>query len=424
MRSFRFHLLQQATNYFDEARVVGHGGFGKVYVGELEGKKFAMKRRSLESSQGQKEFQAEIELLSGLNHRNLVSLIGFCDEENELILVYEYMEKGSLMSHLYGSGKPSLLNWKQRLDVCVGTAKGLHYLHTKAIIHRDVKSSNILLDEKLHAKVTDFGISKPGPELDQTHVITEVKGSFGYLDPEYCKTMLLTQKSDVYSFGVVLLEVLCGRPAIDRTLPLEEVNLADWGKEMLRNGQLEQIVDQEISGTVKQRSLMPFGQIVARCLEDKGADRPSMGDVLRYLEYVHSLEAKKNALTRSVAMICVKISNVADGFSGPSTPHRVSPVLDDSIISVAGNSDEPVHDISAGSSDDETDHGISPGNSDEHDHNVSSQLIKPGISKALLRSNAKIFERYEDPDHGVSSELIGPGKRKALTRSDAKIFER
>uniref|UniRef100_A0A0E0KPL3 Protein kinase domain-containing protein n=1 Tax=Oryza punctata TaxID=4537 RepID=A0A0E0KPL3_ORYPU len=374
-RSFPFHLLGQATNYFDEARVVGQGGFGKVYMGELEGKKFAVKRKSLESSQGQKEFQAEIELLSGLNHRNLVSLIGFCDERNELILVYEYMENGALMSHLYGSDKPSL-NWKQRVEVCIGTAKGLDHLHTKAIIHRDVKSSNILLDEKLHPKVTDFGLSKPGPELDQTHVITQVKGSFGYLDPEYYKTMLLTQKSDVYSFGVVLLEVLCGRPAIDKTLPCEEVNLAHWGMEMLKKGELEQIVDQKISGTVKQSSLMEFGKIVARCLEDKGADRPSMGDVLRNLEYVHILETKKNALARSLAMCCVRTSNAADGFSDPSTTHRVSPFLDD----------EPDHEVSVGNSD------------DEHDHNLSSQLIKPGKRKALTRSDAKIFERDEEPD--------------------------
>ncbi|XP_022726347.1 receptor-like protein kinase FERONIA [Durio zibethinus] len=300
-RQIPLQEIRAATNNFSEALVLGCGGFGKVYEGLLEDgfTKVAVKRKNPESHQGIQEFKTEIELLSTFRHMNIVSLLGYCQEDSELILIYDYMAHGTLRDHLYGTQNPPL-SWTQRLKICIGAARGLHYLHTgteHSIIHRDIKSTNILLDQDWVAKVSDFGLSKVGKTARsfRNQVSSGLKGTFGYLDPEYGRNRTLTRKSDVYSFGVVLFEVLCARPAVNRE-PNEDdqtnVSLARWAVHCYRSEKVDVLIEPYLRGKIMSECLTTFVDIAVRCLASRQIDRPSISDVLCKLEQALLLQEK------------------------------------------------------------------------------------------------------------------------------------
>ncbi|XP_076900762.1 uncharacterized protein LOC143555005 [Bidens hawaiensis] len=267
---FSIEDIQLATWNFDVDLIIGKGGFGNVYKGHIFTRDttpcfVAIKRLDTFSNQGAAEFMTEIEMLTKARHHNLVSLIGYCSEINEKILVYEYMPIGTVEHHLHKAGTP--LSWMDRLKISIGAARGLQYLHSgvhtkQEIIHGDVKSSNILLDENWAAKISDFGMSKVISQ-QSSGVITKVKGTFGYLDPEYCNTGKLTKESDVYSFGVVLFELLSGRCALDTLFVEDGINLAGWAKRSIKERRLDQV----------------FVRIADRCLKSSRKERPTMTDV-------------------------------------------------------------------------------------------------------------------------------------------------
>ncbi|CAL5421718.1 unnamed protein product [Camellia sinensis] len=322
---FSIKEIKSATSNFDEALVVGTGGFGNVYKGCINGgtKMIAVKRGYQMEERNLREFQTEIIIVSQLRHHNLVSLIGYCLEEDEMILVYEYIENGTLYDHLHGPKSP--LTWEQRLKICIGAARGLHYIHSGSkhkIIHRDIKPTNILLDENWDAKVSDFGISKLGNMASScSHVTTEVKGTLGYLDPEYYQCYKLSEKSDVYSFGVVLLEVLSAKSVMNPIAEEEDVNLVEWVSSHLHNGTADQIVDTSMKGTISKESFVKFLEIAMNCLAKHSVERPTMGEVLWNLEL--SLKLQTGVETGEVEVLNnmeFHIATTSTGNNSDATP--------------------------------------------------------------------------------------------------------
>ncbi|KAJ4963073.1 hypothetical protein NE237_023012 [Protea cynaroides] len=307
LKIFNFAELKCATRNFKPDSVLGEGGFGRVFKGWLDEKTLtpskigtgmlvAVKKLNPESMQGLEEWQSEVDFLGSLSHPNLVKLLGYCMEDKELLLVYEFMQKGSLENHLFRrSSSVEPLSWSIRLKIVIGAARGLAFLHNsdRQVIYRDFKASNILLDGNFNAKLSDFGLAKFGPSGGDSHVTTRVMGTYGYAAPEYVSTGHLYVKSDVYGFGVVLLEMLTGLRALDTNRPSGQHNLIEWAKPNLSNPRkLKTIMDARMEKQYPMKGALQAAKLTVSCLETGPKNRPSMQQVVETLEQIEAIKDK------------------------------------------------------------------------------------------------------------------------------------
>lgn len=297
---FTFSELRVITHNFSRSNLLGEGGFGPVYKGfvddklrpGLDAQPVAVKSLDLDGLQGHKEWMAEIIFLGQLRHSHLVKLIGYCCEEDQRLLVYEYMPRGSLENQLFRRYSAAL-PWSTRMKIALGAAKGLAFLHEsdKPVIYRDFKSSNILLDSDYTAKLSDFGLAKDGPEGEETHVTTRVMGTQGYAAPEYIMTGHLTTMSDVYSFGVVLLELLTGKRSMDNTRPGREQSLVEWARPLLKDAsKLDRIMDPRLEGQYSTKGAQKAAALAYKCLSHHPKPRPMMSHVVEVLESLQGFD--------------------------------------------------------------------------------------------------------------------------------------
>ncbi|KAM3405502.1 hypothetical protein ACQJBY_008162 [Aegilops geniculata] len=291
-RRFTYNEIERITNNLQQ--VLGKGGFGYVYDGFLEdGTQVAVKIRSESSNQGGKEFLAEVQILTRIHHKNLVSLIGFCKDGEHMALVYEFMSEGTLQDHIVGGDRNTrCLTWRHRLKIAVESAQGLEYLHkgcNPPLIHRDVKATNILLNTRLEAKIADFGLSKAFNRDNESQVSTNViVGTRGYMDPEYQTTGRPTTKSDVYSFGVVLLVLVTGKPPTMHNP--RSIGIIEWVQQRLSKGNIEGVVDVRMLGDNDINSMWKAADIALKCTAQASTRRPNMTDVLLQLQECLKLE--------------------------------------------------------------------------------------------------------------------------------------
>lgn len=305
---FTLRDLEFATNRFSSENVVGEGGYGVVFRGMLiNGTEVAVKKLFNNMGQAEKEFRVEVEAIGNVRHKNLVRLLGYCVEGVHRMLVYEYVNNGNLEQWLHGGvHQHGSLTWEARMKVMLGTAKALAYLHEAIepkVVHRDIKSSNILIDDEFNAKVSDFGLAKL-MDSGESHITTRVMGTFGYVAPEYANSGMLNEKSDVYSFGVLLLEAITGRDPVDYSRPANEVNLVEWLKMMVGTRRAQEVVDQNLETKPASRALKRALLVALRCVDPDSNKRPAMGQVAQMLETdEHPFhEDRKNRRSRTASM--------------------------------------------------------------------------------------------------------------------------
>ncbi|KAK4726180.1 hypothetical protein R3W88_031097 [Solanum pinnatisectum] len=280
--------LEIATNFFAHENVIGEGGYGIVYRGVMEDNSYVAVKNLLNNrGQAEREFKVEVEAIGRVRHKNLVRLLGYCAEGAHRMLVYEYVDNGNLEQWLHGDVGPySPLTWEIRMNIILGTAKGLTYLHEglePKVVHRDIKSSNILIDKQWNSKVSDFGLAKLlGSE--RSYITTRVMGTFGYVAPEYASTGMLNDRSDVYSFGILLMEIISGRNPVDYSRAPGEVNLVDWLKTMVSNRNSEGVLDPKMREKPSSRALKRALLVALRCVDPNAQKRPKMGHVIHMLE--------------------------------------------------------------------------------------------------------------------------------------------
>ncbi|KAE8675462.1 Wall-associated receptor kinase-like 20 [Hibiscus syriacus] len=293
--------IKKATNNFSRDRILGAGGYGEVYKGILDdGTIVAVKCAKLGNTEGTDQVLNEVRILCQVNHKSLVRLLGCCVKLEQPIMVYEFIENGNLLDHLQSpnTSDRAQLSWNCRLRIARDTAEGLAYLHFSAvppIYHRDVKSSNILLDVKLNGKVSDFGLSRLA-HTDMSHISTCAQGTLGYLDPEYYRSYQLTDKSDVYSFGVVLLELLTSQKAIDFNRDSDDVNLAIYVKRMADEEKIIDVIDpilMEKASPLEIDTMKALGFLAWSCLEERRQNRPSMKEITEEIEYIICIASVK-----------------------------------------------------------------------------------------------------------------------------------